>query len=329
MAMLILLVFFGVVEIICSGLFTGGSNPEPRQEPPFDRTSRVMMQTLLAQTFFGDDSSNSSIPYGSYTFASVSNTTGNNNGPPNPTFNFRPLLFITTHMSDAHIWYLLSCWPPAMQHSQILAKSDVMVYLTSSIEQKDDLRRHINILRDRFQHQNLTIHLKTNPGYEEGAMAAMKDAALEKWFEGYDWVVRLNPDVIIRNETFILDTMQNDHNATGILIDCDSKNPLSMINTDFFAIKPSALDKNAFMNVSMDVTVEGHFSIDIRNSIINKGNHRWVPGSQPTWHTCRAGFGREMESADVVHHHKGVDLSRPWAKIHEPNEKDLRCPIPF
>ena len=39
-----------------------------------------------------------------------------------------------------------------------------------------------------------------NEGWQEGAMRAVKDGfgslgSREKWFEGYDWVMRLNPDV--------------------------------------------------------------------------------------------------------------------------------------
>ncbi|KAL9187654.1 hypothetical protein ACHAXT_006032 [Thalassiosira profunda] len=210
-----------------------------------------------------------------------------------------------------------------MRHSELLARADVMVYLTSSTGEKAE----VDVLRETFRDQSLTVHLRENPGYEAGAMAAMKDAMVEDWFRGYDWVVRLNPDVIIRNDTFLLRTMTHDRTATGVLIDCDREKSLSAINTDFFAIKPSALGKDAFLNVSMEggQTVEGHFARDVRESIIDKGNHRWMPGSQPTWHTCRAGFGRDMATADVVHVHMGADLSRPWAKMPEPDEGNTEC----
>ena len=273
-------------------------------------------------------------------------------------FDFRPVLYITTHMSDAHIWYLDTCWLLAMSHSQLLAHADVMVYVTYTEDDDDDddmnatltnttddggaaantntdrrnnRRQIIQILRNTFQHQSLTIHLRPNPGYEAGALSAMKDAMSSQWFTGYDWLIRLNPDVILRNETFILNTMLYDVNATGILINCDSQKPLSIIHTDFFALKPSALPHWAFGNVSMDgegASVEGHFADDIREAILDKGHYRWVPGSEPTWHTCRAGFGRRMEDADVVHHHLGKDLSRPWAKMPKLDHRK-ECPVPF
>ena len=39
------------------------------------------------------------------------------------------------------------------------------------------------------------------------------------WFEGYDWVVRLNPDVLVRNDTFLLQAMGDDA-VHGIFVDC-------------------------------------------------------------------------------------------------------------
>ena len=267
------------------------------------------------------------IPNGSYRFPKIYQSPEENN-----PLNFRLVIFVTTHVSEAHIWYLLACWPLAMESSQLLTHADVIVYLSMGSEVDRDRRRHImTILQHRFENQTLTIQVRDNHGYQEGALAAMKEAVEDKWFERYDWVIRLNPDVIMRNESFILETMRNDQNATAILIDCDVRNPLKMIHTDFFAIKPSVFSKDAFMNVTLEggMSAEVHFSHDIREAVIDKGNHRWVPGSQPLHHTCRAGFQRRMETADVVHHHLGADLSRPWARMPEPNWKDLKCPIPF
>ena len=106
---------------------------------------------------------------------------------------------------------------------------------------------------------------------------------------------------------------------------------MSIIHTDFPAIKPAVLLKDAFMNNSLEggMSAEAHFVHDIREAIINKGNYWWVPGSQPVHHSYHAGMGRKMETADVVHHHIDADLSRPWSKMPESNMNDLRCPVPF
>ena len=246
-------------------------------------------------------------------------------------FNFTSALFITTHMSEAHSWYLRACWPTALQISSLLNSSDVIVYL--SIGQNNTQQRDYSMLtlQQVFVNQTLIVHVKDNPGYQEGALAAMKDAMDEQWLQPYDWIIRLNPDVIIRNDSFLLHTMQTDHNASAILLDCDPEKPLRLINTDFFAIKPTALSGDAFQNVSLGegISAESHFSHDLQSSIINKRQHRWLVNSQPNHHTCRAGLGRDKKTADVIHHHLGVDLSRPWARMPNVDKRKLDCPVPF
>ena len=63
----------------------------------------------------------------------------------------------------------------------------------------------------------------------------LSDARKEGWFEGYDWVFCMNPDVIVRNDSFILDVMQTDSNA-AVLIKCSG-----YAHTNFFAIKPKGI----------------------------------------------------------------------------------------
>lgn len=100
----------------------------------------------------------------------------------------RILLYITTHMSEMHFWYLQACWPKALHHSSLLRNADVMVYLTAPEKVKELAIQQLNYT---FKDQNnLTIHAVDNPGLQEGAMAAMRDATKNKWFDGYDWIIR-------------------------------------------------------------------------------------------------------------------------------------------
>ena len=168
--------------------------------------------------------------------------------PYDNTKSLKVMLYVTTHMSPQHIWYLKSCWFPALQNSLLLCSSDVVAYLNPA---NDTLQEEAKkLLKGTFQNQKITIHDHINPGKEAGAKAALEDAAKEGWFKGYDWVIWLNPDVIIRNDTYILDVMQNDLNATAILINCAHFNPQKPIkfHTDFFAIKLGALAPYTFIN---------------------------------------------------------------------------------
>ena len=74
-----------------------------------------------------------------------------------------------------------------------------------------------------------------------GANMAMSLAVSAGWFQSYDWVVRLNPDVLIRQSDFIVDHL-DDSSVDAIVARCD----FEKIDTDFFAVRPSALQPNAF-----------------------------------------------------------------------------------
>ncbi len=175
-------------------------------------------------------------------------------------------------------------------------------------------------MKETFQNQTITIHDRSNPGYQSGVITALEDAAKEGWFKGYDWVIRLNPDVIIRNDTYILDVMQNDLNATAILINCKWFNPENpKVNTDFFAIKPEVLAPNTFINSTIG-NAELSFTNDIRPDIMNKGNHRWIRNSEPKkGGICRAGYYRKEDERHVTHAHVPEDVL----------QNNFTCPIPF
>jgi hypothetical protein len=269
---------------------------------------------LARTTLFGTETEHPNVPKGPYHYP--------NSAQSNSPGGLKVMLFVTTQMSLQHIWFLKSCWPPALQNSVLLNTADVVAYLNPN---KEERKEAMDILKHTFRDQNLTIHVRDNPGYQEGAMAALKDATREGWFSGYDWVIRVNPDVIIRNDTFIVDVMQNDPNATGLLINClnfTNTNDLK-IHTDFFAIKPGVLPSGAFLNPAFP-NAERSFTNDIREAILNKGNHRWIPGAHPVDEgICRAGYdyydSRKMEETHVIHFHQEEELMA----------NNFTCPIPF
>ena len=43
-----------------------------------------------------------------------------------------------------------------------------------------------------------------------GAILALSEAEARGWFDGYDWVVRLNPDVIVSEDRFLRTHMARD-----------------------------------------------------------------------------------------------------------------------
>jgi hypothetical protein len=244
--------------------------------------------------------------------------------PDQPKLNCKVLLFVTTHMPPWHIWNLKSCWPAAMRHSLLLRSADVLVHL--SYDQEADIRDNEmklkyqkNLLNQTFRDQKLTIHTTTNEGYQEGAMKALSDASSHGWFEDYDWVIRLNPDVILRNETYLINIMENDPNATGIFVNCIHSNERPMVHTDFFAIKPSVLPKDAFLKPATN-HAERSFTHAIQRQILDKKGQRWIQDARPERNICRSGYLKSFVESPVIHLHPldfQIDLT------------NFTCPIPF
>ena len=129
--------------------------------------------------------------------------------PLSPLRGMKVLLYITTHMPAEHVTFLRQCWPLAMILSpQLLQLSDVLFFTTEPPPDDllDDVFRGSSSL---YPKQSVRVETYDNPGYQGGAILAIKKAIENNWFDGYDWVIRLNPDVLIRNETWLVETMSN------------------------------------------------------------------------------------------------------------------------
>ncbi|KAL7535491.1 hypothetical protein ACHAWF_005184 [Thalassiosira exigua] len=251
------------------------------------------------------------VPVGDYTFPKDERLPfGESNSLP------RVLLFVTTHMSGDHIWFLKSCWPKALSNSLLLRNADIAVYLNSGPQKRYGA---IQLLNNTFIGQNLTVHVRKFASKQKGAMMALSHAMLLHWFDDYDWVIRLNPDVIVRNDAFLVDTIQNDHSATALLINCDDTFNKTRAHTDFFAIKPSVLSREAFLLPSAG-NAEIAFTNDINETILAKEGHRWIPNANPLTSQCRAADGREMHEAPILHLNFDV---------HPRNLTNTTCHIPF
>ena len=171
----------------------------------------------------------------------------------------------------------------------------------------------------------MDMHERDNPGWQKGAMAELSDATTEGLWAGYDLVIRLNPDVIIRDESFLLETMQNDPDATALFINCLHRVPVIFkIHTDFFAIKPAVLKPGSFTQPAHR-GAERSFTHDVRQVILEKNTHRFIPGANPATIECRAGEEKNLTDTPITHYH--------FSDEHEDDDDWLRtnftCPIPF
>ena len=188
----------------------------------------------------------------------------------------KTLIYITTHMSQQHRDYLKHCWPQAIKNSDLLKQSDITVYMTPD----EDVSGSFLLLEEVFKGLQLNVYLQPNPGYQEGAIAALTEASRRGWFNGYDWVFRLNPDVIIQNDKWMLDTIKNDADAGLLYVSCQHDlDPNRMkIHTDFFGLKMTALSPG--FRFTHGENAEWTFSSDVRNLVLD-GKHRHIPDSYP------------------------------------------------
>lgn len=144
---------------------------------------------------------------------------------------------------------------------------------------------------------------ETNPGYQQGAMLAMEVAFDMHWFDGYDWVVRLNPDVLMRDDRVISREMRN-ASTVGVFVDCHEVRCDSpectrkkVVNTDFFAFRPDSVDGDAFKYANYS-QAEAQATRAFRSAIQSR-NVSWLTGVGPLNGACRV----RGDFSPVIHEH--------------------------
>jgi hypothetical protein len=210
-------------------------------------------------------------------------------------------VFMTSHLSEKHLKFLNQCWPYASGYLPLLQNSHLILY-TSAEPPQDAL--------DRMQFKSVTVRRYIDPpsgGNETetenvkqmGAKRAMVDPFLKenRWFDEYDWVIRLNPDVLIRRDTWIRQTMLN-ASVDGIFVDFSSKRT-ARLHSDFYAFRPSTANDTALIdNFYTKPTAETHLYSGFIDSIRRK-RVAWLPGARTRRNWARL-IGIE---SPVIHFH--------------------------
>jgi len=106
----------------------------------------------------------------------------------------RVLLYFTTFPKKQHLQIMTDCWPRLIQKSTLLRNADVLVFLGGKVS-PSFLTEWTTTLQQL--HINATLQYNpANPGYQKGAMKAAHALFQNGWWKGYDWIIRLNPDVL-------------------------------------------------------------------------------------------------------------------------------------
>ena len=233
--------------------------------------------------------------------------------------NIKILLFFTTFPKNQHLTALQDCWPILLNQSKLLKSADIMVLMGGFLS-KNELNAWKFVTKKiksnaSFQYQKL------NPGYQEGAMKAMYDLNYNQWGRQYDWVIRLNPDVLIYDDSYFLPLIQSS-TISAILGSCQYKKSenfssfffsnQSWIHTDFFAIRPHKLKQKDFSDWKTAKNAETQAK-HIFLPLIKKGEVAWL---QPK--TANRKQGCRMLGNGVWHSHdscKSLLINKPWNKF--------------
>jgi hypothetical protein len=231
-------------------------------------------------------------------------------------------IYMTTHGSTSHGRFLEKCWPSAIQKLKILSDAHLILYsaVAPSPEIMESLRGFQKIVVHQFEQLPIptnATHAEEEAHKQNGAKHAMIDpysvsnhtdsnnestTTTTSWFDGYDWVIRLNPDVLIRREKWLRQTMLMP-DVDAILIDYSTpEQPLRRLNTDFYAFRPAAVDRAALMlEFDRQPTAEKHFGAALQ-SILQSNRFRWVPGTTRIKADARV-LGRQ---SPVIHAHAAL-----------------------
>jgi len=212
----------------------------------------------------------------------------------------KTLLYITTAASERHLQFLRFTWPTLLRESNLLSKVDIVVFSTGDSVHNENISAV-------FTHvPAFTLIHEPNPGRQEGANLAMSIAVERGILNGYDWVIRLNPDVFILNSSWIFSTLC-DPLVDGIFVDCrdicqsgNCNNPRVKVHTDFFAVRPSKLRDDSFSMKTFEKFSNAELTATFEfQDILQSGRHRWLPDTGPMKSSCRV----RGKNSPVIHSH--------------------------
>ena len=201
----------------------------------------------------------------------------------------RILFFFSSYPKDEHLKHLIDVWSVCSKQFQ---NADAIIYVGGFLDPlfKKKWEHAVSLLS--FQ-KSTFIHDDWNPGYHEGAMYAIAHAQEQGWWDSYDWVIRLNPDVIIY-DAYILKRMLQYTSVWAIFANCWPSLDRIQIHTDFFAIRPEHLPRNAFSDWKNEKSAEKHATkvfvpLFVKNNrcgwIISRGTRTCRVNGNGLWHT--------------------------------------------
>ena len=225
-------------------------------------------------------------------------------------------------------------WPIALRKNNMLRNADILIYAGISLHDNNTVisnkKKQYNISTTpaylyyelhqaalSFPNKNVTIKYMNNVGYQQGAVKVMIDGLNEGWFNGYDWVIRLNPDTMIYDDTRLASYLNN-NTCTVVLANGNNRGILLL--SDFFAFRPDRVDYSRWDRAYMVWNAE-RWTTNAFSYLISEQQHIWIQAT-PAWCMWR------VSQADIVHaHYKWADqVYRFFDPSHVISIDDNVCP---
>lgn len=229
----------------------------------------------------------------------------------------RILLFVTTHLSSTHKQFLSTCWRQ-MLSQPFFHDADVIFYLTEAMTRASDLEP-----LSQFTKAHVTTGVKGLLPWARGqgpATAAMHDPHMFGIWSRYDWVIRLNPDVVVYNPDRLQRYMESP-DVDAVLGSCStpSTDPLDRrVMSDFVVFRPGRINLTTAVHrrsnnggQMQELNAENDLSYILR-PIVERNRSVWIY-EKASGTNCRTKLPRE-----IMHDHNLAPCTR-WAHLPGPS----------
>ena len=224
------------------------------------------------------------------------------------TSHGKMLLLLTTHCSQEHARMLRQCWPSSMMAAPTLKRADVLLWAGCDSGAAQDTPTEYARMLAALPNANVSLVWAERLAYMQGAITSFVYPLHYGWFEPYDWVVRLNPDVLVLDERPLVSRMLNQSHAS-VLSNCGymgKKITTEKIHTDFFAVRPQHLRPMANWT-SFSSSAEREAGAYFR-PLIEQGLTSWLPNGNTGW-ICRMAHHEWGSGIEHLHQAKGCGLA--------------------
>jgi len=215
------------------------------------------------------------------------------------------VVYITTHLSDQHKSFL-QCWP-----SKVLAGTKMLAHADIIVQTFGDVGDDVKDMLAAFPNKVVRLgNIGENPGYQTGALKGVTEAFRNGWMANYEWMIRVNPDVVIWNEAPLVAAIQSS-DKWGVFANCrESYDPKNLrLQSDFFAIRVKQVSKYGMAQIPLKGNAENHITVALQFMLDGTHEVLLVPQNDKT--DCR------MMGGGVWHDVKdcaALFKSPPWLK---------------